>query len=139
MRSRASHRSSLGPVDDATYTALGSATPDPLSGDYAFAYDYSPAGRLLSRQGPNDLSEWNWQDGVVDWEAAEGVGTTTYTYDPVYPLVTGRSLSDGTGATRATTYAYDALGRLSEASVSDGRRPSSPRGTTATPTGAPAR
>ena len=75
---------------------------------------------MATLRGPSDLSEWNWQDGVVDWEAAEGVGTTTYTYDPVYPLATGRSLSDGTGATRATTYAHDALGRLSEATVSDG-------------------
>ncbi len=75
---------------------------------------------MATLRGPNDLSEWSWEDGVVDWESAEGAGTTTYTYDPVYPRVTGRSLSDGTEATRDTTYAYDALGRLSEATVSDG-------------------
>ena len=110
----------LGPVDDATYAALGSATPDPAAGDYAFAYAYTDEGNLRSREGPNDLTEWGWADGVVTSEDAAGVTATTYAYDPDFPRLYSRSAGDGASNARVTTYARDALGRLESATTADG-------------------
>ncbi len=110
----------LGPVDDATHAALGSATPDPAAGDYAFAYAYTDEGNLRSREGPNDLTEWGWEDGVVTSEDAAGVTATTYAYDPDLPRLYSRSAGDGASNARVTTYARDALGRLESATTADG-------------------
>lgn len=108
-----------GPVDDATYTAMGTSTPDPLSGDYAFAYSYTDAGRPVDRLGPNDRTTWDWEDGVRVTEDVVGVSTTTYDYDASTPRVATRSL--GLGSTwRTTDYGYDALGRLEQADTTDG-------------------
>ena len=108
-----------GPVDDTAYTAMGAGTPDPTSGDYAFGYAYSDAGRLLGREGPNDLTTWEWEDGVQIAEEVSGVSATEYGYAGGYPRLESSAI--GSGSTwRTTDYAYDSLGRLEEAATTDG-------------------
>ncbi len=93
-------------MDDATYAALGSATPDPAAGDYAYAYGYTDEGRLSTREGPGDLTTWDWADGELLSETAAGVSVTTYTRDAATPRLYQRAIGDGAGNWRTTTYAY---------------------------------
>ena len=108
-----------GPLDDAAYSALGSSVPDPAAGDYAFAYGWTEAGRLESREGPNDRTEWSWADGVRVGEVIAGVSEADFGYAAATPRLAWKAVGSGSDW-RETTYAYDALGRLSSAETDDG-------------------
>lgn len=92
-----------GPTDDPTCEDGGGFSPSTV---YGFEYGYSAEGRMTSREGFNDRTNWHWNpDGTLADEEIEGVTTLSYDYAADYPRVELIEAGDGVDV-RTTSRSY---------------------------------